>query len=241
MALRWSPDYWKGLAPSALVPILKPTIPTRPTATNSSRSGKQYSSTQASQPSRSFRAHPAPCNPASEACKRASSNRSSDSYDLRFPKPIFLKYPLSALVVRQLCEVFDTKLIYVMRPLDDIERTRLRRNWLPYFGAEGAAVIYNHMSAALKDHPYPTMSIEYAHFLASPMVHACNIARFAGLNPSPAELQHAVDIVRKQDAIQPAFNEKQPDEMPQTAAGSEVEESFVDLYNDRYQRRSEPS
>ena len=94
-----------------------------------------------------------------------------------------------------------------MRPLEDIEQTRLRRNWEPYYGAEGAALIYNEMSAALKHHPYPTMTIDYRDLLASPTVHASNIARFAGLDLSAAELQHAVDFVRKPDAIPPAFNE----------------------------------
>jgi glycosyltransferase involved in cell wall biosynthesis len=118
-------------------------------------------------------------------------------YDLGFPRPIFLKYPLSAYVIAEICEVFDTKLIYVMRPPADIEQTRLRRNWPSYYGAEGAALIYGHMSAAQKCHRYPTMNIDYKDLLASPMIHTRNIARFAGLNPSPAELQHAVDIVRK--------------------------------------------
>jgi tetratricopeptide (TPR) repeat protein len=45
-------------------------------------------------------------------------------YDLHSPKPIFLKYPLSALLIPQICEVFDTKLIYVIRPLEDIARTQ---------------------------------------------------------------------------------------------------------------------
>ena len=136
--------------------------------------------------------------------QRRIEQREFGPYDPRSPKPIFLKYPLSALMIPEICEVFDTKLIYVMRPLEDIERTRLRRNWLPYFGAEGAAVIYNHMSAALKQHAYPTLTIDYSDLLASPMVHACNIARFVGLEPSPTELRQAADIVKKQDAFQPS-------------------------------------
>ena len=119
------------------------------------------------------------------------------SYDLRSPKPIFLKYPLAALMIPEICEVFDTKLVYVMRPLEDIERTRLRRDWPPYFGAEGAAVIYNYMSAALKHNTHPTMNIDFTDLLASPIIHAYNIARFVGLEPSPTELGKAVDTVRK--------------------------------------------
>jgi tetratricopeptide (TPR) repeat protein len=116
-------------------------------------------------------------------------------YDPRSPKPIFLKNPRSALVIPQICEVFDTKLIYVMRPLADIERTRLRRSWLPYFGAGGAAVIYQHMSAALAHRAYRALILDYQDLLASPTDHARNIARFAELEPSAAELSQAVDFI----------------------------------------------
>ena len=117
-------------------------------------------------------------------------------YNLRSPKPIFLKYPLSAFVIPEICEVFDTKLIFVNRGLEDIERTRLRRNWEPYYGAEGAALIYEQMKAALKHHLYPTMNIDYRELLACPIEHAGHIARFAGIDASPAELRDAVSIVR---------------------------------------------
>ena len=127
-------------------------------------------------------------------------------YDLHAPKPIFLKYPLSAFLIPEICEVFDTRLVYVMRPLEDIERTRLRRNWEPYYGAEGAALIYEQMSAALKNF-YPTINIHYQDLLASPMVNAANLARFVGLDLSSTELQHAVDFVRKSDAKPPPLNE----------------------------------
>ena len=159
-------------------------------------------------------------------------------YDLRSPKPIFLKYPLSAFVIPQICEVFDTKLIYVMRPLEDIEQTRLRRNWEPYYGAEGATLIYDEMSAALKQHPYPTISIDYKDLLASPMVHASNIARFVELDLSPAELRHAIDFVRKPDATPLAFNEMQREDKSQTAPDGESEMLFVSLYNAAEQLRT---
>ena len=147
-------------------------------------------------------------------------------YDLLSSKPIFLKYPLSAFVISQICEVFDTKLIYVMRPLEDIEQTRLRRNWEPYYGAEGAALIYEEMSAAMKHHSYPTMKIDYKDLLASPMVHASDIAQFVGLDLSPAELRHAVDFVRKPDAMPTARREMRQDDNTQPAPGGGTREAF---------------
>ena len=116
-------------------------------------------------------------------------------YDVHSTKTIFVKHPLSALLISEICEAFDTKLIYVMRPLEDIERTRLRRNWLPYFGAAGATAIYQYMADALTQLTNPTMTIDYTDLLASPMAHARDIARFADLQPSAAELDNAVAFI----------------------------------------------
>ena len=129
------------------------------------------------------------------ALQRRIEKQEFGPYDLHSNKPIFLKFPLSALMIPQICEVFDTKLIYVMRALEDIERTRTRRNWLSYYGAQGAAVIYGHMSAALKNHAYPTMQVDYSDLLASPTVNAKKIAQFSGLDPSSVQLRHAVGSV----------------------------------------------
>src|SRR5262249_12197083 len=56
-------------------------------------------------------------------------NQELGYYDDKPDAPIFLKYPLSALVIPEICAVFDTRLIYVLRPLADIEVTRRRRGW----------------------------------------------------------------------------------------------------------------
>ncbi|MBC8127846.1 MAG: hypothetical protein H8M99_11960 [Gloeobacteraceae cyanobacterium ES-bin-144] len=54
-------------------------------------------------------------------------------------KPIFLKYPLSALLIPELCQVFETRLIYVIRPLKDVEASRRRRGWPANAGEKGGA------------------------------------------------------------------------------------------------------
>jgi len=128
---------------------------------------------------------------------RRIEQRESCTYGAGFTKPIFLKYPASALLIPQICEVFDTTLIYVWRSLEDIERTRTRRNWFPYLGAQGAAIIYNLMSAALKQHSNPTMNVNYKEVLLSPLECVRDIAQFVGLEPTREELRRAVDIVRR--------------------------------------------
>jgi len=113
-----------------------------------------------------------------------------------FAKPIFLKYPACAPLIPQICEVFDTKLIYVWRSLEDIEQTRIRRNWFPYLGGQTAPLIYDQMSAALKQHPNPTMNIDFKEVLLSPKKAVRDIAQFVGLEPTREESRRAVGVVR---------------------------------------------
>jgi tetratricopeptide (TPR) repeat protein len=141
-----------------------------------------------------------PCAPdavqsALRGLRRRIEQQEFGPYDHGSPKPVFLKTPASALLIPQICEVFDTKLIYVMRPLEDIERTRLRRLWLPYHGAAGAKAIYDNMADVQQRHSYPTFTIDYNELLAAPAVHVRDIARFAGFNPGPAEFERAVGFV----------------------------------------------
>ena len=117
------------------------------------------------------------------------------AYDVGGAPWVIFKYPLAALLLPQICEVFETKLVYVVRPLDEIEQTRRRRGWSAYFGAAGATVIYRHMSDLQRTRAYPTMTIAYADLLASPMQHAGRLARFVGLEPTPAQMQQAAAFV----------------------------------------------
>ena len=102
-------------------------------------------------------------------------------YDVTSGPPIFLKYPLSALIVPQICKVFDTHLIYVVRPLGDIEATRVRRNWEALYGAKGAEVIYWHMFTLLINQVLPTTIVRYPELIAWPLEHTRLLAGLAGL------------------------------------------------------------
>jgi hypothetical protein len=113
--------------------------------------------------------------------------------------PIFLKYPLSAMLLPQIAKVFDTRLIYVLRPLKAIEATRLRRGWAPHLGAVGAQKIYAKMFQVLVEHSIPTMVIRYPELLATRRRHAANIAAFCGIIAAREQLAAAALSVRKPD------------------------------------------
>jgi hypothetical protein len=111
-------------------------------------------------------------------------------------RPIFLKYPLSALLIPQIAAVFETRLIYVLRPFKDIEATRVRRGWMPNMGAAGAQVLYSRMFQVLVDLPIPTMVVRYPELLAARQRHAQKLAAFCGLPPDQERIAAAAHSVR---------------------------------------------
>jgi hypothetical protein len=124
-------------------------------------------------------------------------------YDPGASAPIFFQYPLSALLLPQICTVFDTRLVYVMRSLEDIERTRIRRKWRASEGRQGAKIIYQVMDEFERLQSHPILTVNYADLLAAPAEHARELARFAGLEPDPASLREAIAFVRPKDSLNP--------------------------------------
>jgi hypothetical protein len=109
---------------------------------------------------------------------------------------IFLKHPLAALVIPELCSLFDTRLVYVLRPLADIEATRQRRNWFAQTGTAGAQVIYSRMFSVLINTTLPTMIVRYADIVANPFEAATKLAQFAGLGVDAHKIKQAASCIR---------------------------------------------
>lgn len=110
--------------------------------------------------------------------------------------PLFLKYPLSAVLLPEICQVFSTRLVYVLRPLSEIEATRQRRGWPPQYGAAGARVLYPQMFETLIDREFPTLIVRYSELLVEPARHAAMLAGFCGLSADDGRLAAAAAVVR---------------------------------------------
>jgi protein O-GlcNAc transferase len=109
--------------------------------------------------------------------------------------PIFLKHPLSALFLPRIAKMFDARLIYVIRPIAEIETTRLRRDWGPTFGAKGAEIIYAHMFRSVVEQAPPTIMVQYNELVAAPERHARMLSDFAGLRSSESAIRNAASFV----------------------------------------------
>jgi hypothetical protein len=125
-------------------------------------------------------------------------------YDSSAGIPIFLKHPLAALIIPQICAVFETRLIYLVRPVRDIESSRVRRKWGAQYGAKAAGIIYSQMFGALIDHSFPTTIVRYAELINSPLDHARRLAGFAGLKSDADVMREAAAFVRIRQPPSPA-------------------------------------
>jgi ABC-type dipeptide/oligopeptide/nickel transport system ATPase subunit len=114
-------------------------------------------------------------------------------------RPIFLKHPASALIIPHICRVFDTRLIYLLRPIKDIEATRRRRSWFRGAPRE-TRIIYMHMFDHFVNERSPTTMVRYTDLIEAPVEHARALAAFCGLDCDECTLQQAAGFILPQPA-----------------------------------------
>jgi hypothetical protein len=77
--------------------------------------------------------------------------------------PYILKQPMACILVTQIAKVFNpTKIVYVTRPLPDIEKSRIRRKWPEAFGAKGAHYLYQFLMGSVVDFATKPVWIHYS-------------------------------------------------------------------------------
>lgn len=132
------------------------------------------------------------------------ANQELGPYDSSAGIPILLKHPLSALIIPQICTAFETRLIYLVRPVREIEASRRRRKWGAQYGAKAAGIIYSQMFNALINHSFPTTIVRYAELINSPLEHARRLAAFAALKSDADVMREAAAFVRSPKPPPPA-------------------------------------
>jgi len=96
-------------------------------------------------------------------------------------RPLMLKHALTALMLPEICEVFDTRIVCVVRPLADIEATRVRRKWPKSFGAAGAARVYQNLFDHLINRQTPFTLVRYSDVLNNSGHVVSELLRFCGV------------------------------------------------------------
>lgn len=112
-------------------------------------------------------------------------------------KRFALKLPLASACLPQITQVFDTDIIFVTRPLKQIEATRARRNWPSNYGAKGAQHINSRTFGHLLRMGKSYLGISYSDLTANTEQTAMRIISFSGLDDLRTNLPAACGAVRK--------------------------------------------
>ena len=108
---------------------------------------------------------------------------------------IVLKQPLQTLILPYLHKRLDPTYVFVTRPLQDIEKTRVRRNWPPVYGGKGAKALYGVAFDFLVQAGCSYISVPFDHFRSSAALRE-KVLAFTELNPTEAQRAAADAFLR---------------------------------------------
>ena len=111
-------------------------------------------------------------------------------------KVIALKMPLASICLPEICSTFETKIIVVHRTLEEIEASRLRRNWPPLYGALGAKHIYGRVFNDLIQHKLSFLGISYHDFVNNTCESLKKIIKYCEIEYLQENLKNAEKFVK---------------------------------------------
>jgi hypothetical protein len=111
-------------------------------------------------------------------------------------KILVLKTPLASICLPEICSVFDTKIIVVHRPFEEIEASRIRRNWHTLYGSLGAQHIYNKIFSDTIKYKLSFLGISYSDFVNNTEQSLKNISDYCDLESNHNNLENAAAFVR---------------------------------------------
>jgi len=111
-------------------------------------------------------------------------------------KILALKMPLASMCLPEICSAFETKIVVVHRPFEEIEASRRRRNWPAIYGLLGARTIYNQIFTDLISHRQSFLSISYGDFLANTTESMETIIDYCNLHELRMNIDKAAKFVK---------------------------------------------
>lgn len=127
---------------------------------------------------------------------RALDNGEFGEWPAQRPKRAVLKLPAASICLPQIMTVFETSVVVVHRPFDEIEASRGRRRWPAHFGATGARVIYSRMFSDLMQLAKSYMAISYLDLTNDTERAIQNVIDFCGLQDLASNRPEACAFVR---------------------------------------------
>lgn len=122
--------------------------------------------------------------------------------------PMLLKHGLAVLFIEQLRQLFDLRLVGVLRPLADIEATRQRRRWHPSMGRVGAEVIYSALMAEMVNGDSPFHLVRYPELMRQPDQETDRLLAFCSWKASTEQRSSAIRFVTRNTAVKAAGSQR---------------------------------
>jgi hypothetical protein len=117
----------------------------------------------------------------------------------REPKRLVLKLPIASICLPQITRVFETSILVVHRPLEEIEASRNRRRWPPNFGAAGARVIYSRALFDLAQLKKSYLAVSHFDLTNNTERILRSVIEFCGLNDLDSNLSEACAFIRNDE------------------------------------------
>lgn len=108
---------------------------------------------------------------------------------------VVLKHPLSAFLIAEIYDICRPLVVLVTRPYHEIENTRLRRQWAPNYGKEGAETIYPKALSTLAEKEIPFLYVDFSDFRKSKKMRD-GLVEFCGITATKLQTSFAEAWIR---------------------------------------------
>ncbi len=109
---------------------------------------------------------------------------------------VMLKFPLASICLPQIIEAVDPCIVLVHRPFEEIEASRIRRNWPPHLGAAGAKTIYLKLFADTILQKKSYLALSYRDLQEDGRRQLQRIMDFCGLEVGRQQVDNASRFIR---------------------------------------------
>lgn len=109
---------------------------------------------------------------------------------------IALKMPLASICLPEIMQVVDPYVVWVHRPMDEIEASRIRRKWPALFGSVSAAIINETLIHDLVENGKSFLSISYHDLTRDGRGELLKVLDYCGLRELEAGVDEAAKFIR---------------------------------------------
>ena len=111
---------------------------------------------------------------------------------------ICLKHPLQIFFLPYLSNFLKPKFVFVTRPIEQIEASRMRRKWHPVYGKQGANRLYSVATHFLISNSCNYLSVAYNALVGDVSVRK-TLLDFCNLEPTDEMLKNSADFLERKE------------------------------------------